>query len=567
MIGRTHPARLRSRYRFLTFFFLQLTLSLGFWEMLLPAVGLRGLARRTRSARLRRIASDFREMAVRMGGVMIKVGQFLSARLDVLPAELTDELSGLQDEVPAEDFSSIRALAEGELGGTLESVFAAFDPQPMAAASLGQVHRARLVADAPEAPGFRDVVVKIQRPGIADLIDVDFAALHRFGTWIQYYRPLRKRVDIVALIKELSDTVHREIDYKAEGSNAEAFASNFASRKQIRVPRVVWSRTTERVLTLENVFDIKITDYAAITAAGIDRGDVARVLFETYLKQVFEDHFFHADPHPGNLFVSPLPASGKRKASWRLTFVDFGMVGTVPPDLRRGMRDMVVGVGTRNAPKVVQAYQTLGVLLPGANLELLTQAEAQLFDRLWGMSMQELRNVPHSEMRQFAIQFRELLYSMPFQLPHNLLLLGRTISILSGMCTGLDPDFNPWRQIAPYAQKMLTEEGVSNWQGWLDEAGELVRTLLSLPSQTARVLTRLERGELLMDMPRVGRQIYHLEGAVNRVAGGIILAALLASGAFLYSSGTATLAMAFWGMAGVALVWVLLFSRGHPPRP
>jgi predicted unusual protein kinase regulating ubiquinone biosynthesis (AarF/ABC1/UbiB family) len=209
----------------------------------------------------------------------------------------------------------------------------------------------------------------------------------------------------------------------------------------------------------------------------------------------------------------------------------------------------------------------LGVLLPGANLELLTQAEAQLFDRLWGMSMQELRTVPHSEMRQFAIQFRELLYSMPFQLPHNLLLLGRTISILSGMCTGLDPDFNPWRQIAPYAQKMLTEEGVSNWQGWLDQAGELVRTLLSLPSQTARVLTRLERGELSVDMPRLSRQVYHLEGAVNRVAGGIILAALLASGAFLYSSGSAALAAAFWAMAGVALIWVLLFSRGHPPRP
>ena len=175
--------------------------------------------------------------------------------------------------------------------------------------------------------------------------------------------------------------------------------------------------------------------------------------------------------------------------------------------------------------------------------------------------------MPHSEMRQFAIQFRELLYSMPFQLPHNLLLLGRTISILSGMCTGLDPDFNPWRQIAPYAQKMLTEEGVSNWQGWLDQAGELVRTLLSLPSQTARVLTRLERGELLMDMPRVSRQIYHLEGALNRVTGGLLLAALLVSGAFLYRSGTTTLAMAFWGIAGAVLVWVLLFSRGHPPRP
>ncbi len=496
---------------------------------------------------------------------MIKVGQFLSARLDVLPVEVTEELSGLQDEVPAEDFDAIRALAEVELEAPLEEKFERFDPQPLAAASLGQVHRARLHADAAEAAGFQEVVVKIQRPFIDQLIVVDFSALRRVAGWLMRYKPISKRVDVHALITELETTVQREIDYLAEGQNAETFSQNFAGRKRIHVPRVVWSLTTKRVLTLENVYAIKITDYEAITAAGIKRGDVAKVLFSTYLKQIFEDGFFHADPHPGNLFVTPRPATEEGQVNWQLTFVDFGMVGSVPEGLREGLRDLLIGVGTRNAAKVVASYQTLGVLLPSADLNLLEQAETQMFDRFWGMSMNELRNVSPREMHQFAGQFRELMYEMPFQLPHNLLLLGRTVAILSGMCTGLDPDFNLWEQLAPYAQKLVKETGVSDWQFWVDQIGELVKQLVALPVQTGRVLTRLERGELNVNVPQVSRQIYHLEGAVNRLVGSIVFVAFLIGGVTLYNSTKILPAYIFWGLAGVTMLWMIFFSRGHSP--
>ena len=210
-------------------------------------------------------------------------------------------------------------------------------------------------------------MVKIQRPFIDQLIDVDFSALRRVAGWLMRYKPIHKRVDLRALIEELQSTVHREIEYLSEGKNAEAFSANFAKRKRIHVPRVVWSQTTERVLTLENVYAIKITDYDAITAAGIERSKVAKVLFDTYLKQIFEDGFFHADPHPGNLFVTPIPATEDKQASWQLTFVDFGMVGTVSEHLRDGLRDLLIGVGTRNAARVVESFQTLDVLLPGAD--------------------------------------------------------------------------------------------------------------------------------------------------------------------------------------------------------
>ena len=558
-----NPSRLRARYRYIMAFFARATASLIFWEIVLPRLGMRAISRRTRSQRLIQIASQFRAMAIRIGGVMIKVGQFLSARADVLPPEITEELSGLQDEVPAEDFAAIRRLAEAELGVPLEERFERFEIEPLAAASLGQVHRARLRNDA--AVGFQDVVVKIQRPFIDQLIEVDFSALHRVGGWLRRYKPISKRVDVRALISELETTVYREIDYLAEGGNAETFQKNFAESKRIHVPRLVWSQTTKRVLTLENVYAIKITDYDAITLAGIDRSEVAKVLFKTYLKQIFEDGFFHADPHPGNLFVTPRPAAQEDGPTWQLTFVDFGMVGSVPEHLSEGLRELMIGIGTRDIARVVRSYQTLGVLLPGADLNLLERAGAQVFDRFWGMSMGELRSVDHRQMMQFAVQFRELMYEMPFQLPHNLLLLGRTVAILSGMCTGLDPNFNVWTQLAPYAQKLVRDEGVSNWDVWLNEIGELVKQLISLPLQAGRVLTRLERGELNVNVTQVNRQIFHLEGAVNRLTGSIMFAAFLFGGVLLYQGGDLRLGYLFWAFAGITLLWMLFLSRGHSP--
>src|SRR5512142_1633285 len=241
-----HKSRLRARYRYIMGFFTRAVASFIYWEVVLPRLGLRALTRQTRSRRYTQLAARCRVMAIRMGGVMIKVGQFLSSRLDVLPVEITDELAGLQDEVPAEDFAAIRELAEAELGAPLEEKFERFESEPLAAASLGQVHRARLRPEVAEAEGFQDVVVKIQRPFIDQLIEVDFSALRRVSGWLMRYKPISKRVDVRALIAELEATVHQEIDYLSEGSNAEKFSKNFAERKRIHVPRVVWNLTTQR---------------------------------------------------------------------------------------------------------------------------------------------------------------------------------------------------------------------------------------------------------------------------------------------------------------------------------
>ncbi len=533
-----NPSHLRVRYWRIVFFFGRVTLGFMFWEILLRRIGLGGWADSTRSDRNRRTAQRFRALAISMGGLMIKVGQFLSARLDILPPEITDELAGLQDEVPAEEFSAIRALAEAELGSALEVHYASFDPTPLAAASLGQAHRACLRdADAAQL-GFAEVVVKVQRPHIEQVVEVDLAALRRVGGWLQRYKPVAMRANVPALVEEFALTTREEIDYLAEGSNAETFRDLFAHNARVRIPHIAWDLSTRRVLTLEDVTAIKLGDYDAITAAGIDRDEVASVLVETYMQQIFEDGFFHADPHPGNLFVTPLDSTDENgNRDWQLTFIDFGMVGRVPENLRAGLREALIAIGTQDGARLVKSFKTLDVLLPTADLKLIEMASMQVFDRFGGMSMGDLKQIDHSEMMSFGLQFRELMLNLPFQLPENLLLLGRSVAILSGMCTGLSPEFNLWSTIAPYATKLISDDGDGEggiFQTVLSEGTKIFQSVIGLPARADRVLTLVERGELNVQTPLLELRVRRLERSVGRVASAVVFAALLIAGALLY---------------------------------
>ncbi|MBN1148469.1 MAG: AarF/ABC1/UbiB kinase family protein, partial [Anaerolineales bacterium] len=369
--------------------------------------------------------------------------------------------------------------------------------------------------------------------------------------------------NIPLLLEEFTRTLYEEIDYLAEGRNAETFAANFQDYPNVRVPRVVWTHTTRRVLVLENVWAIKITDYQDISNAGISRAEVASRLLDTYLKQIFEDGFFHADPHPGNLFVNPLqrpPKAGEARA-WELTFVDFGMVGAVPDQLRAGLREALIGVGTQDSARVVSAYKKMDLLLPNADIDLLERAMARQFELFWGKNMTELTSLSYEQMRQFADEFRELIYEMPFQVPQNLVFLARCVGILSGMCTGLDPEFNLWDHLVPYARKLMAEEGLAGWEIWLAQVEKLARALIAAPQKVNNVLTRIERGEVSVHTPDVAQGVRQLETSIRQVAGSILFAALLLGGIQLYLGGALLFGSILIVTAGLDLLWVLFSGR------
>ncbi|QCB97923.1 AarF/ABC1/UbiB kinase family protein [Arthrobacter sp. PAMC25564] len=512
-------------------------LAVTWWfELLLPRVGLGRIAERTRARRMRRFAQHFHVLAVDLGGLMIKVGQFLSSRLDVLPPEITRELEGLQDEVPPVPFPAIRALAEAELGA-LDRVFSSVEETPIAAASLGQAHRAQLLpANAAEA-GLASVVLKVQRPGIDAIVDVDLAALRKVGGWLRHVRLVSDRADMPALVEEFAQTSLEEIDYLNEAANAERFATDFADDDRVGVPGVAWEWTTRRVLTLEDVSAIKITDAGALAAAGIDPAQVAPVFASVMFDQLFTNGFFHADPHPGNIFVTPNTDSAAERP-WKLTFIDFGMMGEVPSRTRSGLRKLLIAAASRDGKGLVTAISEVGVLVPSADTAELERAMTHLFARFGGMGFAELREVDPREFLDFAVEFGDLVRSLPFQVPENFLLIIRAMSLTSGVCSSLDARFNLWDSVEPYAAQLLRDERGNIVQDVAQQAFDAAGVALRLPKRLDGLVTRVEDGSLSVANPRLERQVARLDRTAQRSASALIFGALLIAGSVVRGDDT-----------------------------
>ncbi|MDO4018603.1 ABC1 kinase family protein [Clavibacter michiganensis] len=522
----------RARYRRILRF-AAWNLAVTWWyELFLPRVGLRRIADRTRTRRMKLFARRFRVLAVELGGLMIKVGQFMSSRLDVLPPEITAELEDLQDEVPAVPFPEIRALAERELGMPLADAFAWVDETPVAAASLGQAHRAILGPLDSADTGLTGAVIKVQRPGIDDVVRIDLAALRRIGGWLTHVRLVSDRVDALALVEEFAETSLEEIDYLHEARSSARFQEMFAADERVAVPEIVWERSTRRVLTLEDVTAIKITDHAGLLAAGIDPVEVAPVFAAVMFDQLFADGFFHADPHPGNVFVTPV-TDGSVAQGWTLTFIDFGMMGEVPPSTRRGLRKMLIAAASRDGKGLVDAARDIGVLLPSADTTQLELAMTRLFARFGGLGFAELREVDPREFRAFANEFQEVVRTLPFQLPDDFLLIIRAMSLTSGVCSALDPAFNLWDSVEPYAQRLIREERGNVVRDLGTRVSDTAGTLARLPGRLDALLTRIDDGALPISDPTLERRVGALERTLRRAVSALVFGGLLAGGVLL----------------------------------
>lgn len=556
----------RRRYRRVLRFFAGVTAHIILWEIILRRVLGKSAVDQGRRQRIRGYARSFRKLAIDMGGVMIKLGQFVSARVDVMPPAIIEVLADLQDEVPPERLDDMLSVLESELGKPPDELFAEFDRNVQAAASLGQVYRARL-------KNGQRVVVKIQRPGIEVRVATDLAALRRVARWTLYWDLIRKRADVPALLDEFAATLWQELDYQSEADHAERFRALFANDMRVYIPAIYREVSTGRVITLEDVTSIKITDYAGIEAAGVSRGAAARTLLDLYLRMIFDYGFFHADPHPGNLFIYPLPPEAVEAMSGRLAaqpgqpfyvvFVDFGMVGTIGEEVKEGLRELLIAVGTRDAKRVLSAYKMLGVLLPSADTSRIEQAGQEALDTIWGRTVPEMAQMPRSEMRDFALKYRDLMYELPFQVPQNFIYLARAVGILSGICTGLDPQFNPWAQIAEYAQRLVQQETRRIGSRVIgQEVLRIGQVILALPRQTQDVLEKIQGGELQARVSAdddLKRNLHRLEVAVSGMTRAVVFASLLLAATILLVAGQQTAALLGFGFAGAA--WLALAFR------
>ena len=450
-----------------------------------------------------RILREFRITAVALGGLLIKLGQFLGARADLLPAEALAELTSLHDEVPPERFEDIVAMLEREWHAPVTEVCASIDPLPAGSASLGQVHQARLHDG-------QLVALKVQRPGIDAIVRTDLRTIRFVLRVVGRVAPIANEItDLDMIYREFSRTVHAELDYEQEARNAKQFATIFENDPGILVPATIKEYSTRRVLVLEWMEGIQISDTAALDAAGVNRDDVARRLVGAYFQQVLAASFFHADPHPGNLLVQP------NSEEDRLVFLDFGMMGTITPRMRDGLRDSVAGVLGNDAARVLRGLDTLGFLSASANREALEPIVSMLLSRFGGMNMAaEASNWRrHGEIpREVIGDVGNVLYDQPFRLPASFAFFGRMVGLLQGVAVGLSPKFNFIDVATPYAQEFLGSGeqggingilnlfGVENldalWPMLLKGGVSTVQSLVALPQRIERILERAERGEL-----------------------------------------------------------------------
>ena len=392
-----------------------------------------------KEARLQKQALWLRDSLIDLGPTFIKIGQTLGTRADLLPLAYVKELSTLQDQVPAFSTSDAFARIEAELGRPLHECYTEIDSEPIASASLGQVYRARLASG-------EEVAVKVQRPNLDEVISFDIAVLYKIVQLTNRFFPrANENADWEGMLREFHVTIFEEMDYVKEGRNADRFRYNFRTWRAIRVPKIFWSHTSSRVLTLEFIRGTKVTDLEALRARRISPVKVNRLLVRTYLKQLLEDGFFHADPHPGNLLVMD---------SGHLAFFDFGMVGRITPQLQSQMINAFFHVVSKDVQGLGQDIINLNFLKPGVNPETIRPVVESLFTLYLNLKLGEVK------FKELTYDLAEVVYEYPFRLPANFTYVMRALMTLEGIGIVTDPGFSFFETAKPYAREfMLKREG------------------------------------------------------------------------------------------------------------
>jgi predicted unusual protein kinase regulating ubiquinone biosynthesis (AarF/ABC1/UbiB family) len=509
-----------------------------------------GITDEKKAARRRRLAIWIRETLLDLGPTFIKVGQLFSTRADLFPIEYVEELSKLQDKVPAFSYAQAESIIKQDLGKAVPELFRSFDPIPLAAASLGQVHRAQLHSG-------EEIVVKVQRPGLKKLFKIDLEILKGISRYFQNHPEWGRGRDWLGIYEECCRILWEEIDYLNEGRNADTFRRNFRKDDWVKVPRVYWRYTSPQVLTLEYAPGIKISHYAGLEAAGLDRKELAQLGARAYLQQLLNDGFFHADPHPGNIAVSPEGV---------LIFYDFGMMGRVQPVTREKLLDTFFGVAQKDADRVVTSLVALGALSPAEDMGPVRRSVQYMLDHFMDQPFE------NQSVSDISDDLYELAYDQPFRFPATFTFVMRAFSTLEGVGKGLDPEFNFMEVAKPFAMQIMANGSSSESNGLFSELGrqaaQVSSTALGLPRRIEDTIEKLERGDLRIrvrstETDRVLRRLSNVNIGTNYalLSGAFTLSAtILFVNHFIWLAAMAAVAAA---IAAVALMRLMIRLDRH----
>jgi len=444
-----------------------------------------------------------------LGPTFIKFGQVLSSRPDLIPDDLYEELSILQDRVPAFSFVQVKDIIEKELGKPINELFSSFSETPSASASIAQVHKARLKSG-------EDVVVKVERPGIRESILADIAILQQLARLAERYIPEARTYNPTGLVNEFSYIIQQELDFTVEASHADRFRRNLEADPTVFIPKVFWDLTSTYVLTMEEVQGVKINDFEALDRAGFDRRKLAFDGVNLFFRQIFEHGFFHADPHPGNIFVME---------DGRLAFVDFGIVGRISKTMLTSIARIFTAMVNRDTDGIVHGYLSLGVSGKDINISEFKREVEAILDRY--------HNVPlrHIKAEEFLNEMTRVSQTHHLTLPQDFVLLGKTMFIIGGLGKELYPEFNILEVAEPFARRLILKRfEAKEIAASLYKTGEEALSLFStLPGQWRQILAKLNRGEMKMEFEHKGLNnfIMELDRSSNRLAFSLIIAAII----------------------------------------
>jgi ubiquinone biosynthesis protein len=478
-----------------------------------------------------------------LGPSFVKLGQLLSLRPDLVPSEYSTELSKLQDEAAPFPFTQVEEKIEEQLGRPLEELFSEFDEEPLAAASLAQVHRARL-QDGTE------VVVKVQRPGIREMIRADLIILEDLAGFIARYVPESELYDPVGTVREFAKTLRRELDFVREGRNMEVFRRNFADDPTIYIPKVFWELTAPEILTMERIKGIKVTDLEGLERAGLDRRQIAINGANAILKQVFEYGFFHADPHPGNILVVENNV---------IAPLDFGMVGRLDRPLQEAIGEMLIGIVRKDIDRIVRALRELGSLDEGVDLLAFRTDLGDFIDRYYKIPLHRL------DVAQLLDESLSLVREHHVRLPASLVMMGKALVIEEGVGRVLYPELDMITLAKPYVrrlifQRLVPQRELHDWGGVLEEVNRLLK---ELPAELRSIMKKIRRGELRAQFEHLGldRLILELDRSSNRIAFALIIAALIVGSSLVMQleGGPRLFGLPLFGFLGFGFAAILGF--------